>query len=124
MDTSDKFWVIFVSAMALVVVVMVYTAFHSLLVTDMQPHEEVYYVIGYTKSYFSPTGTPITSVVTSYRVIGIDSKDNPIVETRARTYGGHYDFEIGRLYKVHSEGKPGWAYRKITMFETMDHDMP
>jgi len=86
-----------------------------------KPHEEVYYVIGYTKGYYPLTMTPTTKVLVSYNVIGLGSDNNLVVETDTVYYGGHYDFKIGQLYKVYSEGNFWWAFRKITMIEKLNY---
>ena len=91
--------------------------------TDARPHEEVYYVIGYTKGYNRLTNVPMTTVQVSYNIIGLDSDGNLVAETDTKHYGGHYDFKIGQLYKVYSEGNFWWAYRKITMAVILDYEI-
>ena len=91
--------------------------------TEARPHEEVYYVIGYTKGYYRLTNVPMTTVRVSYNIIGLDSDGNLVAETDKKYYGGHYDFKIGQLYKVYSEGNFWWAYRKITMAVILNYEI-
>ena len=106
--------------LVLLVVVIVFGGYcvYATQVANARPHEEVYYVIGYTKGYYTLTNVPMTTVLVSYNVIGLDSDGNLVAETDTKCYGGHYDFEIGQLYKVYSEGNFWWLYRKITMTQT------
>jgi len=85
---------------------------YSTSVANIAPHEEEYYIISYTKDHDIATGVAITQIRASDNVTGDDS-----VGLR---YAGHYDFETGLFYKVYSEGKPGWLYRKITKFEILE----
>lgn len=80
---------------------------------NMMAHVETGYVVGYVQKFAWLGDVPITVVTYSYKIIDLNTDDEPIVKTKKVTYGGHYDFEIGSLYKVYSVGNFGWLYRSI-----------
>ena len=96
----------------------------STRVTDAAETEQVYYIIGYSNYWytnpFNPYNrVPMTKVIASYRVLEVTDEQGLVVETHDLCYGGHYDFEVGRLYKITSKGNYWWAYRKITAIEIL-----
>jgi len=120
MSKSDYVLPVFI----LLIVVVGISAVYSVQVVGSREHECVCYVIGYSKYWFAMpfwrTDIPLTKVVASYQVLKIsDSDGGLVVDTFELHYGGHYDFELGKLYKIYSEGNFWWEHRKITKIELL-----